>query len=442
MVQPGLNLKQEFNQGSHNERYIMKKFAQLSSALALSALMFGAPGASASDPGLGLRPLGPRAAHDCLPTVIAGRTLAVNNSFTFDGSLDGLSWSPVLPTNWTILSVSGSGNPRLAGPQGPIVWGPQPETSPIYVTSPITFTYIVQVPANAAHGTYSIHADVLYSIGYPQIPPEPSVVALTHALPDPLVVRIFLPPIPRTQWNLWWQHTCGTPALWSMASTQLVATSHLNCGQVAPQWHIASAADVNHDGRTELRWQHEDGWLATWFMNGTNLTGVAYLNPNHIEPGWRMVGSADIDHDGQADILWQYANGTVAVWYMNGTNRVATAKPVPNNTDPQWKLVGTGHFNGDTQVDLLWQHTDGSLAVWFMNGLNRVGAARLTPPQVDPSWSVAGTYDLNGDGHTEIIWHNTNGRLAYWVMDGTTRAAVGPLSPNPVDPSWHVVGPR
>lgn len=424
----------------------MKRFVQLTVVSALFAVVSYPLSASASGPAVGLRPLGPRAAHDCLPSVMAGRTLAVNGSFTFDGTLNDLSWAPVLPTDWTIVSVSGSGNPTLSGPKGPIVWQPEPGTAPLPVTSPINFTYVVQVPANAVVGNYSIHADVLYSIGPPNPvpvpPPEPATVALTYALPDPLVVRVFLPPIPRTQWSLWWQHTCGTPALWSMVSTQLLATLHLNCGQVDPKWHIASAADVNHDGRTELRWQHEDGWLATWFMDGTNRTRAAYLNPNHIGPGWRMVGSADINEDGQADILWQHANGTVVVWYMNGTNCVALGKPVPNNTDPQWKLVGTGHFNGDAQVDLLWQRTDGSLAVWFMDGLNRVGAARLTPAQVDPSWNVVGTYDLNGDGHTEIIWQSTNGRLAYWVMDGTTRTAVGALYANPVDPNWHVVGPR
>lgn len=408
----------------------MKRFVQLCAVLAVSAVVFDparAPGAVE-----GLSPIGPRATHECPPTVMAGRTFVVSGVFTFQGTLAALSWSPVLPEGWTVGSISGTGDPALLGPQGPIVWRtPQSE-------SRINLSYLVHVPANAAVGPYEVRGRLLYTLGEayppPEPGPEPSTPAGIFALPDPLVIDV----IPL--WTLWWQHSCGTPAVWSMAGTRLVKTSHLNCGQVDPLWRLASVADVNGDKRMELRWQHQDGWLATWFMDGTNRLAVAYLNPNRVASSWQMVASADIDRDGTADILWQNANGNIAVWFMNGTDCIGVGHFAPDNTDPSWKLVGTGHF--DSPVDLLWQRTDGSLAVWFMDELQRTGSARLSPGQVDPNWKVAGTYDLNGDNHTEIIWQHTSGRIAYWIMDGTTRIATGSLSTDTVDPNWQIVGPR
>lgn len=409
----------------------MKKFAQLSAVSALSAVVFHATSAlGAAEP---LSPVGPWATHECPATAMAGRTFVVSGVLTFQETLAELSWSPVLPAGWTVGSISGNGDPVLLGAQGPIVWrAPQSERLLINIS------YLVHVPPNAVPGPYEVRGQVLYRFAevYPphEPDPEPSTPTVLSALPDPLVINVV--PV----WTLWWQHSCGTPAVWSMTGTRLVKTSYLNCGQVDPLWRLASVADINGDKRMELRWQHQDGRLATWFMDGTNLLSVAYLNPNHVDPHWRLVASADIDRNGNADILWQNANGSIAAWFMNGTNCVGVGHFIPDNTDPSWKLVGTGHFN--SSVDLLWQRTDGSLAVWFMDGLKRTGSARLTPAQVDPNWKVAGTYDLNGDNHTEIVWRHTNGRIAYWIMDGTTRIATGSLSTDTVDPNWQICGPR
>jgi hypothetical protein len=243
-------------------------------------------------------------------------------------------------------------------------------------------------------------------------------------------------------WSIWWQHTNGTLALWSMVGTNAVATGRLSPPSAGAGWRVMGTADFNADQKTDLLFESTRGAVAAWLMNGANQQSASYLTPGTTDPAWQIAGTGDFKNDGQRDILWQKSDGSIAVWLMSGL----TAQSVrfnPSSSGPSWRLAGAGQFNNDSQTDLLWQNKDGRLAVWFMSGTNRVGTSSLSPTQVDPTWRLAGVVDsMNGDGQPGLLWEHTSGNLAYWQMAGTNCVHSGRLYPASVDPGWQIVGPK
>jgi hypothetical protein len=243
-------------------------------------------------------------------------------------------------------------------------------------------------------------------------------------------------------WSIWWQHTNGTLARWSMLGSTNVSTTRLSPPSAGTGWRVAGTADFNADQQTDLLFESTRGAVAAWLMNDANQQSASYLTPGSTDPAWQIAGTGDIKNDGQRDILWQKSDGSIAAWLMSGF----TAQSIrfnPASTDPSWRLAGSGQFNNDSQTDLLWQNRDGRLAVWFMNTTNRVGTSYLSPSQVDPNWRLVGVVDsLNGDGQPGLLWEHTNGGLAYWQMAGTNCVHSGRLYPAAVDPAWQIVGPK
>lgn len=50
-------------------------------------------------------------------------------------------------------------------------------------------------------------------------------------------------------WNLWWQHTDGTMAVWQMSGTNAALETCLNPAVVGNGWHVMGSADFNGDDR-------------------------------------------------------------------------------------------------------------------------------------------------------------------------------------------------
>ena len=78
------------------------------------------------------------------PGYVAGQTLTITNTLLYTGPATALSWSVLLPADWTFVSAAGSAGdvgPR-AGDANLLEWAWS--TVP---PSPVTFTYTVQVPA-------------------------------------------------------------------------------------------------------------------------------------------------------------------------------------------------------------------------------------------------------------------------------------------------------
>ena len=113
------------------------------------------------------------------PAYQPGGSLTVTNSVDrpAGSTLLSLLWKPNLPTDWTITSVSGDGGPEL-GPDGHSILF----TDSSLTANPLSFTYVVAVPA-AASGQYSLSAQVEYFMG------GAVNVQTGSAEPQPLIVE-------------------------------------------------------------------------------------------------------------------------------------------------------------------------------------------------------------------------------------------------------------
>ncbi|OGV84532.1 MAG: hypothetical protein A3K19_32845 [Lentisphaerae bacterium RIFOXYB12_FULL_65_16] len=105
----------------------------------------------------------------------AGQTITISNTLTYTGTLWSLLWRPHLPTGWTVVpdSLSGDGSMELVA--GEMVWtGSLP-------ASPVDFAYQVTVPSDAT-GDEAIQGEVEYQLSSMANP------ATTNATPDPMTV--------------------------------------------------------------------------------------------------------------------------------------------------------------------------------------------------------------------------------------------------------------
>ncbi len=243
-------------------------------------------------------------------------------------------------------------------------------------------------------------------------------------------------------WTIWWQHTNGTLAVWSMLGTNATTKTLLNPPSPGGTWRVVGTAELNGQGQTDLLFESSGGGLAAWLMNGSDRQTAPRLTPGQVGPAWQVGATGKLNGDGVTDILWQRTDGSLAVWMMNDLTAAHTVGLNPPRVDPTWRIAGTGDFNGDSKSDILWRHTDGSLAVWFMDGVTRSSAGYLNPNRVNPNWRLAGVVDFNADGHPGLLWEHVSGALAYWQMAGTNLVHSGQLSPGAVNPVWQIVGPK
>ncbi len=348
-------------------------------------------------PSAGIRLLGNLAFGSLPAGQTATRTLVITNSGTRTVNVSEISYPPAFSGAW-------SGSIPPAGSQTvPVTFSPTDQAS---------YGGIIMVSSDAVSGSGTLP---IFGTGY---------FPLSHP------------------WTLWWQHTNGTLALWSMLGTNAMLKTHLNPPSSGPGWHVVGTTDLNGDDQTDLLFESSRGGVAVWLMNGSDRQTNSYLTPGQVDPAWQARATGDLNGDGGHDILWQRHDGYLGAWLMNGLTSSQRVPLNPTSVDPSWQIAGTGDFNGDSKSDILWRNKDGRIAVWFMNGTTRESSAYLNPSHADPSWRLAGSLDFNADGHPGLLWEHVTGGVAYWQMAGTNLVHSGRLNPSIVDPAWQIVGPR
>jgi hypothetical protein len=122
-------------------------------------------------------PAGTSATHAVVGTgYTTGGTVTITNTITYVGTATGLGWQVLLPDGWSFASGSdtpGQTKPAV-GATGSLVW-----TWTTIPASPVTFTYTLNVPANAS-GNQALAAWAIVQLGG-----DPLQIL---AKPDPLIV--------------------------------------------------------------------------------------------------------------------------------------------------------------------------------------------------------------------------------------------------------------
>ncbi|NJK28415.1 MAG: VCBS repeat-containing protein, partial [Coleofasciculaceae cyanobacterium SM2_3_26] len=124
-----------------------------------------------------------------------------------------------------------------------------------------------------------------------------------------------------------------------------------------------------NDGFADLLWHHQPtGSNAAWLMHGLVPVAPISLAPPSGENGWQIATTADFDSDGRSDMLWRnQATGDNAI-QLDVAGKGAIA-PLPSFPFQTWQIRGTGDFNGDAQADILWHNTvTGAAMAWVMAG--------------------------------------------------------------------------
>ena len=196
--------------------------------------------------------------------------------------------------------------------------------------------------------------------------------------------------------DLLWRHRgTGIMTVWLMNGTSFMAAGLLSDNTVSDlRWAIRAIADMDGDGKPDIVWQHEvDGWISVWLMDGLRLKEGRALSPNRVTVEWRIAGAADLNHDGNTDLLWQNdRTGDIIAWRLDGTSLISGRAISPGTvSDTDWKIRAVTDVDGDDWADFIWQHrTSGRLAVWYMREFTAVLVAAPNPGQVSPGWQLVG----------------------------------------------------
>jgi hypothetical protein len=90
-----------------------------------------------------------------------------------------------------------------------------------------------------------------------------------------------------------------------------------------PSWHVKESGDFNGDSKSDILWQNDDGTPAIWLMNGSHVLANSPAGSFNPGPTWHIKATGDFNGDSKSDILWQNDNGTPAIWLMNGSTVLA-----------------------------------------------------------------------------------------------------------------------
>ena len=246
--------------------------------------------------------------------------------------------------------------------------------------------------------------------------------------------------------NLVWQNTNGNFSIWVMNGTNVVGyrTNTPSGPDANSGWRVAALGDLNGDFHTDIIWQNTNGAISSWYMTNTARRWIINLPAGSaVTTGWSIASAPDLNSDGKADLLWVNANtGATASWFLQGTN---SPTAVSLRTGPTaangWLLAGTADFNGDSKRDILWSKTTGLGQVWSMNRTNFVSSSFVpTTYTAEAGWRLAALVDLDGDQRTDWVWANTDGRVECSLMNGTNFIKSVTLPTNA--PGWMLIGPR
>ena len=230
------------------------------------------------------------------------------------------------------------------------------------------------------------------------------------------------------QKDLLYRHEDGRFACSFDTTEQELLSSRLVSGfEKDPTWHVASLADLDADGKTDLLLRHPDGMWEYVPMDGctpkeddrADISSLAELQ-------WRIVLAADVDDDGHDELFWRDDAGRWTIRYMDGANVQTTIhdpEGLPSGSD--WYTVGSGDVDSDGKIDIVIRHRDGTWQrVWPAGEGGSAFSSESLPFELDPSWREEGIADFDGDGKADLLLRHARG---HWKVQSLASNEDGPI---------------
>jgi hypothetical protein len=137
----------------------------------------------------------------------------------------------------------------------------------------------------------------------------------------------------------------GAQRVWVMDGSQLLFWRHIR-RIVDLDWTVASSGDFDGDGKADILLRNiGTGGTRTYLLNPTADNAVPAVKAEGsagavVDLNWRVATTADYNGDGKSDILWHnITTGHNTLWTINGTTRTS-ASVVTRRPDTNWKVVG------------------------------------------------------------------------------------------------------
>jgi hypothetical protein len=182
----------------------------------------------------------------------------------------------------------------------------------------------------------------------------------------------------------------GELDVWFLNGTDKIGSQSINdqaSGRLitlAPGWYLGAIGDIDKDGMLDLvAHSPTTGETQVWFLNGTDRKAYHLIdNRTTQQPilvfgtDWQLATTADVNLDGFTDLVWQnVTTGEVQAWFMSGTDRFGYnlvkdhATQTVLKAPAPWFLKGAGDVNRDGFADFIWHNTEtGETLAWFMTG--------------------------------------------------------------------------
>jgi hypothetical protein len=211
--------------------------------------------------------------------------------------------------------------------------------------------------------------------------------------------------------------------------------------------HEIVAADMNHDGNTDLVVGSHDSYRILILMgdgkgNFDTASGHAVIMRDGNHPHTHGLGVADLNGDGFMDIVTaNSSDNDVSVMLGNGSGKFNPAPGSPLQVAPAPYPLTIGDLNGDGHQDIVSTTSDRTKrAITVLTGDGIGNFRRKDIPLRTPSpWYVA-IGDINNDTFADMVMtHSERNELT--VLTGTQNGDFTEVAGSPFNlghSAWHV----